>query len=382
MFESPYWALSDSLLTNRQLSFDGIKTTAFEPAYPLFLALARTLVGNRMLLVQGVQCGVAALGAVFLYRLARVLTGTWQVGVIAGLLYAAYPLLIRHSADRTDAALMATLLIAFTSQFVAATTPASAGAAGLWLGLAVVTRMMALPLVPLAAAIQGHSRGWRGAAALTLAALAMIAPYAIRNYALNGAIIPTRSGINLFISNSEYAARVFPDYGPDILEDDAVAFAKARGVSPGPSSPALERAYDARWTRYALEEMRRHPWKTAGLKMRNVLYFFSPRLVPYHAPTAATTIQLGANGTFTVENSPPRPAVDQIVYAVSYTPVLALAVAGVWLRRHDIPREAILWCVVATFVVAHAVYFPATRYRVPIEFVFLFYAAVALDHWR
>ena len=55
--------------------------------------------------------------------------------------------------------------------------------------------------------------------------------------------------------------------------------------------------------------------------------------------------------------------------------MLALAIAGVWLRRRDIRRDAILWCVVVTFVAAHAVYFPTTRYRVPIEFVLLFYAA-------
>jgi hypothetical protein len=30
-------------------------------------------------------------------------------------------------------------------------------------------------------------------------------------------------------------------------------------------------------------------------------------------------------------------------------------------------------------VAAHAVYFPTTRYRVPIEFVLLFFASVALD---
>jgi 4-amino-4-deoxy-L-arabinose transferase-like glycosyltransferase len=379
VFESQYWALSDSLLANGRLGFDGVKTTAFEPAYPLFLALARTLVGNRTLLVQVVQSAVAALGAVFLYRLAATLSGRRRVGVIAGMLYAVYPLLIRHSADRTDAALMTTFLLAFASQFTAATTPARAAAAGGWLGLAVLTRMMALPLIPLAAAIQRRNHGWRGAAAVTLPALVVIAPYAIRNYALNGAIVPTRSGLNLFISNSEYTAKIFPDYGPDILEEYAASVVESRGVSPGPSSPGLERAYDKLWTRYALEEMTQHPWRTAGLKLRNVLYFFSPRLVPYHVPTATTTIQLGEDGTFTVENSPPRRAVDRIVYAISYTPVLALAVAGVWLRRRDLRRDAILWCIVMTFVVAHAMYFPTTRYRVPIEFVLLFYAAVAID---
>lgn len=381
VFESHYWALSDSLLTSGQLGFDGGKTTEFEPAYPLFLAFTRMFVGNRMLLVQVVQCAVAALGAVFLYRLATTLAGRWRVGVIAVLIYAAYPLLIRHSADRTDAALMTMVVVAFTSAFVTAETPVRSAVAGVWLGLAVLTRMMALPLIPLAGALEWRTRGWLGAGALMLSALVVIAPYAIRNYALSGAIVPTRSGINLFISNSVYTATVFPDYGPDILEDYAASVVEARGIPSGLSSPAADRAYDALWTRYALEEMRRHPWRTAKLKIGNVLYFFSPRLVPYHEPTAATTIQLREDGTFTVENSPTRPAVDQIVYAISYTPVLALAAAGVWLRRRDLSRDAILWCVVATFVVAHSVYFPTTRYRVPIEFVLLFYASVALDRW-
>jgi hypothetical protein len=60
-------------------------------------------------------------------------------------------------------------------------------------------------------------------------------------------------------------------------------------------------------------------------------------------------------------------------------PVLALAAMGLWLRRGELPGDVVLWAIVATFVVVHAIYFPTTRYRVPIEFVLLFYAAVALD---
>lgn len=379
LFESQYWALSTSLLQNGSLSIDGVRTAAFEPGYPVFLAIVRAVVGDRVLLVQAVQCSVAALGALFLCRLATVLSGRWRVGVIAGVIYAVYPLMVRHSADRSDAALMTMLLIAFASELVAAATPVRAARAGFWLGLAVLTRAMGLPLVPLGAAIQWRDRGWRSAAVLTVSALVVVAPYAIRNYTLNGAVLPTRGGINLFISNCEYTANIFPDYGPDILEDYAVSVVERPGATAGPTGSATERTYDALWTRYALEEIGRHPWRTAGLKMRNVLYFFSPRLVPYHEPTPTTKIQLGDNGTFTVENSPPRRAFDQIVYAVSYTPMLALAVVGVWLRRRDIRRDLILWCVVVTFVAAHAVYFPTTRYRVPIEFVLLFYAAVALE---
>src|SRR3989442_15707249 len=302
-FESQYWALSTSLLNNGSLSIGGVRTAAFEPGYPLFLALARTLLGDKVLLVQAVQCIVASLGAVFLCRLATALSGRWPVGVIAGMIYAAYPLLVRHSADRTDAALMTMLLIAFANEFVAATTRARVAAAGVWPGLAVLTRAMGLPLIPLGAAIQCRTRGWAPPAAPTLSALIVIAPSAIRNYTLNGALLPTRSGINLFISNCEYAANILPDYGPDILEDYAVSVLEPLGTTPVPASPAIERTNDVLWTRYALEEMRRHPWRTAGLKMRNVLYFFSPWLVPYHEPSATTKIHLCAWRNCTAGNT-------------------------------------------------------------------------------
>jgi len=380
-FDSDYWALSESLLRDWSLSLDGVRTTAFEPAYPVFLAIARSLAGHRVLLVQIIQCAVAACGAIFLYRLAAHLTGTRRVGTIAAVLYAGYPLLVRHSPDATDAALMTTLLIAFAAEFVTATTPLRAARAGIWLGLAVLTRTMALPLVPLAAAIQAWNGARRPAAALSLSALLVIAPYAVRNYTLNGSMLPTRSGLNLFISNSPYTASIFPGYGPDILLEYAWSVLESSQRPPEPESPALERTRDAEWTALALQEMKRHPLRTAGLKARNVLYFFSPRLVPYHEPTGTTRILLGENGRFTVENSPPRRTSHQVLYAVSYTPVLALAIAGVWLRRRDLRRDAILWCVVVTFVAAHALYFPTTRYRVPVEFVLLFYGSVALERW-
>jgi uncharacterized membrane protein len=48
------------------------------------------------------------------------------------------------------------------------------------------------------------------------------------------------------------------------------------------------------------------------------------------------------------------------------------------MRRRDWRRDAILWSNAAVLILVHVVYFPATRYRAPMEFVLLFYAAVAL----
>jgi hypothetical protein len=194
-------------------------------------------------------------------------------------------------------------------------------------------------------------------------------------------MLPTRSGLNLFISNSEYSAEIMPEYGPDILVDYAWSVLGIDPLTTAAASPAVERDQDIRWTRHAVREMKENPIAILGLKVRNVVYFFSPRLVPYHVPTATTHIELGPEGRFAVENSPPRPIVDRVVYAASYVPLLLLALAGIWLRRHDLRNDVILWCILGTFVAAHAVYFPTTRYRVPVEFVLLFYGAVSLDRF-
>jgi hypothetical protein len=95
-----------------------------------------------------------------------------------------------------------------------------------------------------------------------------------------------------------------------------------------------------------------------------------------------TQAELGTDGQVRVENSPQRPAREEIAYTVSYCLVVAAALVGLWARRYEVlHRDAILWCIVLTFVMTYAVYFPATRYRVSMEFVLLFYAAVGLEAW-
>jgi hypothetical protein len=155
-------------------------------------------------------------------------------------------------------------------------------------------------------------------------------------------------------------------------------------IEPAPATlttPEQERYRDVAWSRAALAAASRNAGAIAWLKARNVFYFFSPRLVPAHDPSPEMQITLGAGGASTVTGSPPRSRANEWIYALSYSPVLAPAAAGVYRRRRVLSRDAILWCVLATFAITHAVYFPTTRYRVVVEFVLLFYAAVALNAW-
>ena len=92
-----------------------------------------------------------------------------------------------------------------------------------------------------------------------------------------------------------------------------------------------------------------------------------------------TRLVLEPAGEARVENSRARPIAEDLAYTISYSMVAAAALIGLWVRRRHLSQDAVLWCIVLTFVTIGALYFPATRYRVPMEFVLLFYAAVALD---
>jgi len=376
---SAYWALASGLLLNGSLADGGRPVTDFEPVYPVFLAATRWLSGNSALTVQVIQVVIASIGTIYLYRLADALTGNRQIALIAALLYALHPLLIRQAAAPAESSLFTTLLIAFTYYFVTAVGAASMALAGLVLGLLVVTRMMILPLAGLAAALLMARRRYSSALALALPVVLLLLPFCIRNWSVNGSVWPTRSGVNLYIGNSPYTAALLPDYDLDILQEHA---AVAGGlVSLSSDSPESIQAADELLTGYALDYIRAHPIRTLRQKAINAAYFFSPLLVPFYVAGPDTRAVIDQTGHLVVENPERRPAVEHIVYSAFYAPVLIAALAGVYIRRRDFRRDAILWCVVANFVFVYTLYFPATRYRAPMDFVLLLYAAVSLNLW-
>ena len=311
-----------------------------EPLYPLFLAGARWPLEDRPLPVQGRRRWWRRWGDLSLQAHAR---AHGQEGRrrrrrrADGL----YPLLVRHAVAGVESALLTTLLIAFAYQFVTIRTVWGAAATGAWLGLAVLTRAVALPLV-LAAPLVSAFRSGRTADAVTMASVTILvlAPFGLRNYTLNGTIIPARGGVNLFISNCEYAPGVVATYGADILLTYAESKLAAEGLLDLPPTPDLERQQDAAYFRLALAEIRRHPGNTLALKIRNVFDFFSPILVPHRETTDATTIRFGQSGQSTIEHTVARPLAHRVAYSASYGLVLALAAFGVYVRRRGLAADS------------------------------------------
>jgi len=379
-FQYEYWELAGNIIQHGTLGVDGVPTTRFEVMYPLLVAAMRVIVRDRVFAAQLLQIVIGSLGAVWLYDLAETLTASRRVALVASLLFALNPLLVRHSADGTDVTLMATLLVGFCRAFVRARTPAGAAMAGVWLGVATLTRAMALPIVIVASAVLLIERRRGAAAAFAAAALAVFTPYAARNDRLNGAFMPSRTGLNLFVSNSAYTNAIVPEYQADWLEPYAADTLVAHGIAVDePASPTLEREQDRVLTQIAWQTIKSRPLENIIRRIHYAGYLFSPFIVPRQFATDGATVRVGDGGQVVIEGAALRPLRDRLIYTSSFVPILVLAVVGVWLRHGDVRRDAALWSVAITFIAVHMIFFPATRYRAPMEFVLLFYAAVAID---
>jgi hypothetical protein len=377
-FHGVYWDLATSLVRDRTMTLDGVVDSQFEPLYPLFLAGIRMVIGDQPAAVQMVQVVVVSLGGLALHHLALALDGRPQLAAIAAGLYAVDPLLVRHAGAASDLGLAATALIVFAYAFVRGVSDVRIVLAGGALGLAVLTRSSAVLLAPLCAIVLLHRRRVRAAGLFLIAAAVFSLPLVARSYVVSGSVWPTRSGLNLYIGNSPYTAVLLPNHDLDLLEEYAAADAAAELGDRALESPDFRRAVDVALTRHAVSYMAAHPLRTLGEKVRNLGHLLSPRLVPFFT-AADDTRAIDRSGELIVENARRRPAIEHIAYSAFFTPVLIAALIGVYVRRARLGRDAVLWCVAASVVTVHAIYSPATRYRAPMEFVLLFYAAAALS---
>jgi uncharacterized membrane protein len=113
------------------------------------------------------------------------------------------------------------------------------------------------------------------------------------------------------------------------------------------------------------------------LKLLNVAYFFSPRIVPYHAVDSASRLAIAPDGTVRVDGLPDRSAAVEWGHAVFCGLLLLGALTGAVIRRGQAGRDAVLYFMLLGFAAVCALFFPATRLRAPVEFVLVFFAACA-----
>jgi 4-amino-4-deoxy-L-arabinose transferase-like glycosyltransferase len=372
-----YFELSDSLLFSGVLGFEGHPSTAFEPLYPLFLAAARWLTGDTLAWVLVLQIAVASLGAVYFYRLCLLLADerTARIGV---LLFSFYPYLVRQSVSIIEITVLATLLVATAFYFCRIAGARSAAVAGAAFGLTLLARMAVLPALVLGVAFLAYKGRRAQALVVALTAFLVALPMGLRNLQVDGSFLPTRSGDNLLAGNNRYADQVIPDYNIDLL----IGYVRSLHEQKAPQvANAGEPQMDAFYRDKAIEWMLEEPLRALRLKLLNIAYFFHPRIVPYHPVDENTVLVFTADAGIRVDGSPARSALGEWLHAISYSVIFLAALAGMWLRRKQFGRDAILYLMLLGFIVVSSVFFPATRLRAPVEFVLMFFSACALARW-
>ena len=358
--ETFYWVYSSSLLEHGTLGLAGTPDSIVEPLYPVFLAAARRLTGDRVSLVLTLQILVASAGGLLLHRLTQWLTGSANAAWFATLLYAFDPYLVRQSVGLMEVTVLTTLLIGIAwSERLGSTR--GAVLAGLFTAASVLTRFAVAPLAVAVPLLVARRSGKQALVAFAVTAIAL-APSVVRNYALDRSVAPSRIGINLAVSLSDAAEQLLPVHNNDRLV------------------PLLGDKSDTALLSSALAFAREHPWRTVKMKLRNLIHVFNPRLLPYdHEPQNARVRE--ENGRYWIEGGSPRSAASQWIHGLWRTMILVLAIVGLAIRgfRWD---DGVLWAIVITITFACTVFYPTTRLTTPMVFALMVWATAAVDSSR
>jgi 4-amino-4-deoxy-L-arabinose transferase-like glycosyltransferase len=203
-----------------ELLTTGISDRVFyqAPLYTVFLSANYLLFGHGYLAPRIVQALMGAASCVMVQRLGARLVGR-GAGVIAGFAAALYGPLVFYETDLLRPVLIVFLTLALLLCLLRSEEGRRlpwAAAAGILMGLSLITRENILLFLPVAAAWlfvragrRSHMR-WLAPALFVLLTVLPVAPVTIRNYLSSGAFVPisAQGGMNFFIGNSEDSERL------------------------------------------------------------------------------------------------------------------------------------------------------------------------------
>lgn len=363
----------------------GEPTAFWSPAYPFALAGIFKLFGVSVTSAKVFNAVLGALTIPLVYGLGRQIFSR-GVGLFAAGLFAIFPNAIAWTPLLFPEQLFVLLFVAALWVLIAFPTTSrsywiSLAGFGALVGLATLTRGQGAVLVPIAVVYWLTRSGWRPALRATaislLAAVAVIAPWTIRNWVELHAFVPvsTNSGAALRAGHA-------PDStGTTMWTEDYInGFYMWQSLYRPDWEVQGYREYTRRAIQYALTHPQ-HELELTGSKIYH-LYRSDSDVIPWLTTLGATPIR-------------PRALEDALwrVFDYSYYTVLFAAVALVpfWLRRDA--NRMLLVNVVLLWTLFHVVFLGEPRYHVPLYPVFAIAAAsgiwaalgaslAVLERWR
>lgn len=358
--------LAHSIASGNGMALAEGSPTAFRvPLYPAFLAAA-TFGQNGFLPIVLAQSLVGAAIVWCAALIARDMFGS-PAGLVAASLAAIYPYYVVHDTALQENSLYTLFTVAAVLLLMRARrggSAATAGCAGLVFGAAVLTRANLAPfaaVAPLWLLVPAAAKPWLGrrelwASVVCAAAIALVvAPWIVRSYRLTGVpTLTTQSGFFLWLGNNPETFSRYPTQSIDLSQRVALAALGPQDKAELKSRRGNEAATD-RWFRdKALAYMRDHPWQTIGSGFRKLAAGFC--LLP----------------------SPRRGFWPDLIYLLSYGPVMILGLAGMWASRQNWREHLIFYALFASFAAVSAVYFAHTSYRSYLDVYWMIFAAPLL----
>jgi 4-amino-4-deoxy-L-arabinose transferase-like glycosyltransferase len=321
------------------------------PMQGFLLVLPYAIAGHSYRAAYIFQALLAGLIPLLLFLIGVRLKG-YLVGLIAAGLSAIYPYYVYISGALYATQTSTILLLLVVYLAVRANQAKGLGVLllqGVALGGLVLTRSISLALVPVAVAWTWPRRGLTRGLLVALVALATVAPWTVHNYLATGEFIPVSVG-----GGREFLLGISPG---------ATGSSQSRTALPDEVAAARPSMGKMEWDRFCYSEGLRYakadPGRFAklyGAKFLN-LYRFYPNTMTSNEFTSTKT---------------------NLIAALSYGPILVLAIVGIWLERRRWVDYLPPLGAVAVFSLMYPLFTTCVRYRLPIDAYLILFAAVAL----
>jgi 4-amino-4-deoxy-L-arabinose transferase-like glycosyltransferase len=337
--------------------------TAYRPpGTSLVWAGLYRVVGHHPAAPRIVNCLIGAATVALVYLLGRRAFGE-RTGLIAAAAYAAYPTALLYAAELLSEPLAtACFLLYLLACLRLAERPSwwLAAMGAFWLGYAMLTRPAFLFMLPLGIAwsawqFRRQPRALAASLAVHALSIAVLVPWAVRNYRVFHAVIPfsTMGGSVLLQGNNRIVSEDPLYYGYSVWDTDLAEYRDAL------RSAGDEVERDRRAQRFAVDWLRSHPDRWLFLAWAKTVRSWTPFLQP-HSP------RLYRLGTL-----------------LSWGPVLVVLLLAFPATLAGCLRSGnpawLMHLGIFTYVITSIIFFGNSRYRYPIEPLCLILVARAVD---
>ncbi len=352
-----FFEMARNLAAGKGIAIEGVPTAFRVPLYPILLA--GLTMGHKAFWPIAITQSLIGAGTAFCAALlARQMfrgPAAARAATLTAAITAVYPYYLVHDTAMEETSLftLLTLGAVVLLRQAAQTAKATPGAfAGLLLGLDVLTRATIAPFALVAPLWLIWRKRTRAGVVCALLLVLTAAPWLWRNYMLFGtATLSTETGIEIWNGNNGFLFSHYPEESSDLSKAEAL---EALSI---PDQQYLERiANDEertnRWFFHrALEYMKSHPGQTVidGLRKNAAAFYWLPS--PRHGWAA------------------------NLVYAMSYGPVMLAGLWGMWRRRSCWRQDSLVYVLFAAFVMVTAVFWAHTSHRVYLDVYWIVFAA-------